>query len=156
MPQLDSTTFPSQLFWLSICFLILYFIIRYIFLPKITKVLENRETLREQKLNEASTYRAHAEDLLTDYERTLAEAREKAHQVYQQSVSLTAQEMNQKKKDSRDKLQERLHIAEQELYRARLEASGDVALIAQEVAGKILEKVTAGLDTPSQLDKGKE
>lgn len=143
LPQLDITTFPSQLFWLGICFLSLYLIIHYLFFPKITRILENRETIREQRLNKASTYRAHAENLLRDYEKTLVEAQKQAHHMYQQSVLMTVQEVVQKKKEIKDKLEERLHIAEQELYRVRLEVSRDIPVVAQEIAETILAKLTA-------------
>lgn len=142
MPQLDPTTFSSQLFWLGVCFSALYFILAYIAVPKITDVLENRESVREQKINKASTYREEAEGLLIGYEKILTQARKDAHQQYQYVVNSTNLEIAQKKKDMLDKLQERLHIAEQDLYRARVEASSEMHAVAQEIAAQILLKLT--------------
>jgi F-type H+-transporting ATPase subunit b len=142
MPQLDTTTFSSQLFWLFLCFIVLYFLLAYISIPKIKGVLDNREAFREQKINQASTYREQAENLLLEYEKLLSQARKGAHQQYQAFVNTTIQEIAMKKKDEVDKLQDRLHIAEQNLYRARIEASLDMQSVAQEIAGEILQKLT--------------
>lgn len=151
MPQLDTTTFLSQLFWLGVCFLALYLILSYLLVPKITGVLENREHVRKQKINQASTYREHAENLLIDYEKTLAQAHKEAHQQYQSVVNATLLEMAEKKKDMFYKLQHRLHIAEQELYRARIEASEEMHAVAQEIAGEILQKLTGHTYPTDQL-----
>lgn len=156
MPQLDTTTFPSQLFWLGVCFLLLYFILSYLLVPRITDVLENREHVREQKINQASTYRERAENLLADYEKTLAHVRKDAHQKYQSIVNATGLEIAEKKKEMLDKLQERLHIAEQELYRARIEASQEMHSVAQEIAGEILQKLTGHRYPTDQLMVEKE
>lgn len=142
MPQLDTSTFPSQLFWLAVCFLALYFILSYIAVPKIARVLEKREETIAAQLNKASTYREQAEDLLADYERTLADARETAHQHAKSIANAVNAEIGKKKKDFLDKLKERLHLTEQNLYRARIEASKDTKSVAVEVAGAVLTKLT--------------
>lgn len=156
MPQLDTTTFSSQLFWLGISFCILYCVLAYFLVPKISGVLENRETMREQNINTASTYREQAEGLLVEYEKLLAQTRKESHEKYQAVVNLIAQETMEKKKDILDKLQERLHIAEQDLYRARIEASQDMHSIAREIAGDILLKLTGQSYSPEQLTLKKD
>ena len=155
MPQLDTTTFSSQLFWLGVCFFVLYCILSYILVPKIVGILERRSTLREQKINQASTYREHAEGLMIDYERTLAQARKNAHKHYQSVTNATALEIGKKKQDLLDKLQDRLHVAEQKLYRARIEVGAHMGPIAQEIAAEILQKLTGHTYSADQLvEKG--
>ena len=151
MPQLDATTFSSQLFWLVICFLALYFILSYILVPKIAGVLENRETIREKKINQASLYREEAESLLMTYEQRLSEARQEAQHHYQFVTHETILDIGEKKKEMLDKLQERLHIAEQSLHRARIKANADMHTVAQEIAGKLLQKVTGQTYSADQL-----
>ena len=50
-----------------------------------------------------------------------------------------------------DKLQERLHIAEQDLYRARVEVSAEIQSVAHEIASEILQKVTGHTYSVDQL-----
>lgn len=158
MPQLDTTTFPSQLFWLGVCFVALYFIVSYFLIPKMAGILENRETIREEKINMASTYREQAEGLLTAYEEALAQARKNAHEHYQSCANRTILELTEKKKEMLQKLQKRLHLAEQELYRARIEASAEMQSVAHDIAGDVLKKLTGQTYTADQLviKKGRE
>lgn len=141
MPQLDTSTFPSQLFWLVVCFLVLYVILSFIALPKISRVLGKRAETVDEKINKASLYREQAEDLLVDYEKTLAQARDQAHQHYKASAHTTASQIASKQNDFLDKLNERLHVSQQELYRARLEVGHEINSLAMDVANGILTKV---------------
>lgn len=45
MPQLDPSSFISQIFWLIISFSVLFILINYYFFPKISNIQENRENL---------------------------------------------------------------------------------------------------------------
>ena len=48
MPQLDLSTFPSQLFWLAVVFIVLYVLMARLGLPKIGTVLaERRQRIEE-------------------------------------------------------------------------------------------------------------
>ncbi len=153
MPQLDTTTFPSQLFWLGICFLALYLILSFIAVPKITHVIEAREETITAQINKASTYREQAEELLADYEKTLAQARETAHQRARSIASSVAGEIGNKQKDFSDKLKNRRHLAEQDLYRSRLEANKEIKSIAIEVASAVLTKLTGQSYSPDDIRK---
>lgn len=42
LPQLESSTYSGQIFWLIISFTVLYFTIDKVFLPKITDILDKR------------------------------------------------------------------------------------------------------------------
>lgn len=143
MPQLDVSTFPSQLFWLAISFFILYVILSYIALPKISRLLESRETLIQDKINLASTYREEAEGLLANYEALLAKAKEDSHLTYQTSAKVIVEELAEKQKERVEKLEERLHLAEQELYRARLQAEEELQSIVEEISEAVLAKISA-------------
>lgn len=151
MPQLDTTTFPSQLFWLAVCFLVLYLVLSYFLIPKMVGVLDNRETIREEKLNLASTYREQAEGLLFAYESAIAQARKDAHLNYQSFTHQTVLDIAEKKKDMIEKLQDRLHVAEQDLYRERIKVSSEMKSVAQDIAAEILKKVTGHTYPADQL-----
>jgi F-type H+-transporting ATPase subunit b len=42
MPQFDPSSFTSQLFWLAICFSLIYFSMSRIFLPRVRNILKDR------------------------------------------------------------------------------------------------------------------
>ncbi len=51
LPQLDFSYYPSQFFWLVICYSVLYLFLKFIILPKFARILKNRELF----LNKAKT-----------------------------------------------------------------------------------------------------
>ena len=51
MPQLNPASFDSQIFWLIIIFSLLFLLVNYIFLPKISGIKRNREELINYNLN---------------------------------------------------------------------------------------------------------
>ncbi len=142
MPQLDTSTFSSQLFWLGVCFLVLYLILSYLVVPKIARVLQTREDTLEEKINKASSYREQAESLLREYEEILANARIKAHERSRSMTHSISSEIAHKQKDFLGKINDRLHLEEQSLYKIRLKERNDVKFLAADVAGVILKKLT--------------
>lgn len=67
MPQLNIVYFPSQILWLLLSFLTLYFIVKYFFVPKIENLLEYRTSKIKLNLEEASKFRDCAISLENDY-----------------------------------------------------------------------------------------
>ena len=78
MPQLDPSTFGSQLFWLAICFVTLYLVMALVVIPRITGTMGARADHLDGDLAEAEALRNKAEAALKAYEEALAEARTKA------------------------------------------------------------------------------
>ena len=78
MPQLDPSTFGSQLFWLLVCFGALYLVLSFIVIPRISNTLTARAETLEGDLAEAEKLRGQAETALKAYEDALAEARSRA------------------------------------------------------------------------------
>ena len=75
MPQLDISTFPPQLFWLAVTFIVLYLLMSRLGLPRVTAIIEARRKRLDDDLSRAAEVRAEAEATVAAYQRTLAEAR---------------------------------------------------------------------------------
>jgi F-type H+-transporting ATPase subunit b len=48
MPQLDTTYFVSQIFWLGILFTLFYLSIRFLVIPKLQSIIHTRSNLKEE------------------------------------------------------------------------------------------------------------
>lgn len=48
MPQFDVAYFSSQIFWLAICFTIIYFLAKKLFMPRMSQIIDNRADKIEQ------------------------------------------------------------------------------------------------------------
>src|SRR3954471_20637659 len=85
MPQLDVETFPSQLFWLAVTFVVLYVLMSWIGLPRLTAVIEARRQRREEDLARAAQLKSEAEAANAAFQRTMAEARAQAQAVLKET-----------------------------------------------------------------------
>ena len=122
MPQFDVTTYPSQIFWLIVCFAALFFVLSKLLIPKISEVLQVRQEKIEDDLMRAEKLKNEAADVLEAYNKAIAEARGKAQAELKASAeALAAKAAKGKESEAR--------IAE-----ARVEALSKVKVIATETA----------------------
>ena len=75
MPQLNPEFFISQLFWLTVTFLFLLLFLWRISLPRISEVLEKRETKINNDIEEAKKIQSEAEEIQAQIEKQISEAR---------------------------------------------------------------------------------
>ncbi len=85
MPQLNVTTFGSQIFWLVVSMLVLFFILKTVALPRIAGGLEERSDAIEDDLDRASEFRKKAEEAEAAYDKALADARAKSQAISQKT-----------------------------------------------------------------------
>ena len=94
MPQLDISTFSSQIFWLVVCFTALFLIVWRIGVPKISHILETRQKRIDDNLLRAEEFKREAEAALKTYEASLEEARSEAQAILVEASTLLAEEFN--------------------------------------------------------------
>ena len=87
MPQLDPSSFASQLFWLVLTFSLLFVVLSVFLLPRIRGILENRESTIEAGLAEARAFRDMAESALFDYQATMSDSRAQSAKIMQEAAS---------------------------------------------------------------------
>src|SRR5262249_908496 len=78
-PPFDTTTFPSQFFWLAICFAFLFTVLWRVAGPRINGAITNRRGVINSAIAEAGKARAEAEAAQAAYEQALAAARARAN-----------------------------------------------------------------------------
>ena len=83
MPQLDFSSYPSQIFWLVVSLVVLFFFMKAIALPRIAGGIEERADAIEDDLDRAAEFRKKAEEAEATYEQALADARAKAQEIAQ-------------------------------------------------------------------------
>ena len=78
MPQFDPSTYASQLFWLAVMFVALYWIVSKIAVPRIGEVLEQRARVIQDDLDRATQLKAETDAAIAAYEKAMNEARAQA------------------------------------------------------------------------------
>ena len=153
MPQLDPSTFGSQLFWLLVCFGALYLVLSFIVVPRISKTLATRAQTLENDLAEAEKFRGQAEAALQAYEDALAEARSRALALAQEMRAEVQAETDRQKAELDAKLAEQAAAADAALMKSRDAAMAGLKDAAAALVGDVMEAI--GSDKASDGDVAK-
>ena len=140
-PPFDSSTFPSQLLWFAITFGFLYWYMSKHALPRIGKVIEDRKARIARDLDDATEMQQKADAAAAAHEKMLAEARANAQALAQGARDQAAAETEAKRKGLDSELAVRIAEAEKQIVGARTQAMSNVADIARDAAGAIVERL---------------
>lgn len=149
LPQLDFNTFPSQIFWLVVCMVVLYFLMTKIALPRIAAVLEERADAIADDLDAAEEYKKKAEEAEAAYEQALADARAKAQEIAAQTRAGIQKELDAALAKADAEIAARTAEGEARIAEIRDSAKDAVDEVANETAVAIVEVLlpgTAGAD----------
>jgi F-type H+-transporting ATPase subunit b len=141
MPQLDPSTFGTQLFWLGICFVALYGVMALIVLPRISSTLQARASQLDDDLAEAGALREKAETALAAYEEALAEARSRALTLAQDMRAEVQAETDRQKAALDAKLAEQAQAAEVAMTKARDAAMDGLSDAASALVGDVMDAI---------------
>jgi F-type H+-transporting ATPase subunit b len=141
MPQLDISTFSTQIVWLVITFSALFLIMWRIAVPRISDALDQRQKRMDDNLNKAAEFKKEAEDAIKTYEKSLTEAREAAHSAIAEAHATLLEETSIKDDELSTKLKSMLSASEENIAEAMEDAMGNVHKIAEEVAAIATESL---------------
>jgi F-type H+-transporting ATPase subunit b len=140
-PPFDPHTFPSQFVWLVITFGVLYYYMSKRFLPKVGEVIETRRARIAKDLDEATALQQQAAEAARAHEKSIADARAKAQAMAQAARDQLAAEADGKRKAIEDELAAKLSASEKQIAATRADAMANVASIAEDAAGAIVERL---------------
>lgn len=142
MPQLDYTTWPSQLFWLALCFIALYVIISRIVIPRTGGVIEQRKSTIDSDIASAQKLRADTEAAVAAYDASMAEARSKAQALAKENREKVTAEIDGERAALDAALGAKIEKAEAQVSAAKDKAMADVEQIAGDIATDIVNTLT--------------
>ena len=150
MPQLDPASFPSQLFWLAVCFGTMLLVLSVFVLPRITRTLTTRQGRIDGDLQAAENLRADAEAALAAYDAALQQARNNALALAQEMRAEIQAETDRQKAELDARLADEAQKADAALKAARDTALGGLEAAAHDVVGDVMQAV--GLGAPDAND----
>lgn len=86
-PQLHFDYWPSQIFWLLVALVALYFILTRVALPRIRSTLEERRDTISSDLDKAAEFNLAAEEAEDAYDKALHDARAEAQKIAEKTKS---------------------------------------------------------------------
>ena len=142
LPQLDFSTWPTQIFWLVVSFGLAYILMWRVALPRIGSVLEERHNRIQGDLKRAKAASENAEQARQAFEVMLAESREKASAVMREATESIRNKMERKIKTSNASTAEKMAEAEKDIAEAKARAMIDVVDIASTSAAEAVAQLT--------------
>lgn len=141
LPQFNTSTFPSQIFWLAIAFITLLYLLSRKALPRVAEILEARQDRIATDLDRAASLRNEAEEALQRYEEVLADAHARAHRQVQEVQDRVAADIARQQAKLDTELAAKLRDAEKRIGAAKQSALAQVAEVAAEVVQAASERL---------------
>lgn len=148
MPQLDPTWFASQLFWLAVTFLALYAILARLVLPPLQEIIARRASTVEGDIAQAQVLKSQAEAARLDYERALAEARDRAQTLMNEAMASFKAKSELAAKEIDRQIEIKLANASKRIAEQKQELLATLAPGMGELTDLIFEKLTQA--TPAE------
>jgi F-type H+-transporting ATPase subunit b len=151
-PPFNKETFASQLVWFVIFFVILYVLIGRFAIPRIGGIIEARRGRVEGDLAEANRLKEQSDAALKAYEKSLADARNRAQTL----ANETRDKLNAEAEVARKKLEGQLNLklaeAEKTIAATKTAAMTNVRGIAVDTASAIVQRLIGTAPSGSAVE----
>jgi len=141
MPQLDTSTYLTQIFWLIVTFLSFWLIMDKIIIPRIAEMIENRKRKCEEYIIKAEEVNKKALDALKRYKETLAVAKADMAEKISQNEKDLKHIIEEKETAINRELQCKIAENESKLAKEKAEILSKTDELAEEITLAILEKL---------------
>jgi F-type H+-transporting ATPase subunit b len=147
-PPFNKETFASQFVWLAIFFIAIYLLMWKVAIPRIGGILEARRDRIAADLAEAGKLKERSDAALAAYEKSLADARNRAQQLANETRDKLNAEAEQARKGLEAELTARIARAEETIAATRTAAMANVQGIAIDTAAAIVERLIGRAPSP--------
>jgi F-type H+-transporting ATPase subunit b len=141
-PPFDATTFASQLFWFALTFLIFYWLMAKVALPRIGGILEGRKARIANDLGQAEQAKRQSEEAGAAYEKALAEARARAFGIADAARNTSKAASDAQRTSIEADLAKKLAAAEARIADIKSRALAEVGTIAGDAAGAVVSALS--------------
>jgi F-type H+-transporting ATPase subunit b len=153
MPQLELHDFAPQLIWLVISFVTLYLIMARVALPRIATVLEERRDRIASDLDMAEQLKQKTDEAIAAYEQSLAEARNRAHAIAQETRDKLTSEVDAERAQVEKQIADKTSKAEAQIAEAKTKALTHVNEVAADTAEAIVIQLIGGKLTKKEVSQ---
>jgi F-type H+-transporting ATPase subunit b len=152
-PPFDSTTFASQFLWLAITFVLLYWLVAKIAIPRIAGILAERQGRISGDLQAAEQAKANSEAARLGYEKALADARASGFAIAETARNEAKAAADAERKGIEADLAAKLADAETRIAGIKSQALSEVGAIAGEATEAIVKALVDADVARSDVDK---
>ena len=142
MPQLEITTYPSQIFWLVVSLLTLYLIMSRIIIPRISSVIKNRESQIKNNIHISEQMYKDTEIINNEYEEIKKKIEEEARGIINFLKEKTNKKITKNNELLKKRLEQKLEKNEQEIINKKKKALKEINKISLNLSEEILKKLS--------------
>lgn len=150
LPQFKTESWAGQILWLLILFGALYLLLSRVFVPRLRKVKDDRDSAIGGAIAAARQAQAESEALAKASEEAMAETRAKVEAILDDAKARAGAEAIARSHAQEAELAKKLEEAEGRIRRARDEAMTSVREVAAELAVSIVARLTG--ESPADSD----
>lgn len=147
MPQFELANFLPQIAWLIFAFAILYFVIVRATLPRLGRVMVQRDHKVTGDIDAAASAKAHADEVAAAYAAELHKAQEAARAMLADSRSDAQKGVEARLAEADKKMAGQIQVAQTALNAAKDKASAGIEAIAADAAADIVARITGARPT---------
>jgi F-type H+-transporting ATPase subunit b len=151
LPQLDTSTWVGQIFWLIVTFLILYVALSRFILPRLRDTITNRSDRIADDLDSATRMTQDADEAEKAFEQSLRDARAKANNVAESTRQSLDAEITAELTAADAEAEREAEAAEARIRDIKQSALANIDSVAADVAGTLVERVTGKSVTPAAI-----
>ena len=144
MPQLEITTYPSQIFWLVVSFLTLYLIMSRIIIPKISSVIKNRESQIKNNIHISEQLYKDTEIINDELEKVRKDTETEAKEIINNLKETTNKKISENYELLKKKLEKKLEKDEQKILLIKKKALKEINKISLNLSEEIIRKISNG------------
>ncbi len=141
LPQLNFDTFPTQIFWLVVGLVVLFWLMSKVALPRIASVLEERADAIASDLDQADEFKRKAEEAEAAYNQALADARAKSQEIAADTRAVIQKDVDAAMAKADAEISARTAEGEKRIAQIRESAMSSVEEVASETAQAVMEAV---------------
>lgn len=142
MPQLDPSSYPSQVFWLIVCFFTMLFLMAKIVIPKIAHAIDERQKIMSENINQAEELKKEADKIFQTYNEALSKARDEAAAIISKARDEIAEYTEKKETEVNAKIAKDIEESEKKIEKVKKAAMADVKGIVLDTAIETCSKLT--------------
>lgn len=149
LPQLNFETWPSQIIWLAISLVALYFILNRFVLPRVSATLEERRDTIAGDLDLAAIYENKAREAEASYKAALEAARGEARRIADKTQAEIREQLNAAIAEADKRIEAQAALSAERIDNIRAEAGQQAREVAEATAAALVEKFS-----PKGVDAG--
>lgn len=142
MPQLEISTFPSQIFWLVVSFLILYIIMAKVIVPRISSVIKNRENEIKNNIHISEQLYRDTEIINDEIERIKNDTETEAREIINNLRININKKINENNQILKNKLEKKLEKDEKNIFKKKEKVLKEINKIAFNLSQEIIKKIS--------------